>query len=96
MTRRISFVVSVMPCTAKKFEIERDDAGRRNGVPDVDIAMTTRELAPHDPTVPASISIDLPDEKFDDATGRRLPAPAVIFGATGGVMEAALRTACRR
>ena len=82
--------VSVMPCTAKKFEIGRDDEAA-NGVPDVDYSMTTRELARM--IKKAGIRfLDLPDETFDDPLGRSTGA-AVIFGATGGVMEAALRTA---
>ena len=82
--------VSVMPCTAKKFEIGRDDQAA-NGVPDVDYSMTTRELARM--IKKAGIRfLDLPDEGFDDPLGRSTGA-AVIFGATGGVMEASLRTA---
>ncbi len=82
--------VSVMPCTAKKFETGRDDHAA-NGVPAVDYSMTTRELARM--IKKAGIRfLDLPDEGFDDPLGRSTGA-AVIFGATGGVMEAALRTA---
>ncbi len=82
--------VSVMPCTAKKFEITRDDENAA-GLPDVDISLTTRELARM--IKRAQLSFDrLPDEKFDEAMGVSTGA-AVIFGATGGVMEAALRTA---
>ena len=82
--------VSVMPCTAKKFEIGRpgEDA---TGYPDVDYSMTTRELA----RMIKKLGIrfrDLPDEEFDVPLGIGTGA-AVIFGATGGVMEAALRTA---
>jgi NADP-reducing hydrogenase subunit HndD len=82
--------VSVMPCTAKKFEIKRDHMGN-NGLQDVDYSITTRELA----RLIKSARIDfvnLPDDKFDPAMGEFTGA-AVIFGATGGVMEAALRTA---
>ena len=85
-------VVSVMPCTAKKFEIHRDDmdaAGEE--IPDTDIVLTTRELG----RLIKLCRIDfasLPDEKFDPAMGESTGA-AVIFGSTGGVMEAALRTA---
>ena len=82
--------VSVMPCTAKKFEIGRDHQNAA-GVPDVDIAITTRELA----RLIRRCGIEftaLPDEGFDDPMGESTGA-AVIFGATGGVMEAALRTA---
>ena len=82
--------VSVMPCTAKKFEIMRNDENAA-GLPDVDISLTTRELARM--IKKAQLNFDrLPDEKFDDAMGVSTGA-AVIFGATGGVMEAALRTA---
>lgn len=83
-------MVSVMPCTAKKFEIGRDDENAA-GVPDVDISITTRELARMIERVGLNF-LDLPDEEFDDPLGRSTGA-AVIFGATGGVMEAALRTA---
>ncbi len=82
--------VSVMPCTAKKFEIGRDDQNA-GGVQDVDISITTRELA----RLIRKVGIDfrsLPDEGFDDPLGESTGA-GVIFGATGGVMEAALRTA---
>lgn len=82
--------VSVMPCTAKKFEIGRPDECAA-GVPDVDISITTRELA----RMIKRMGIDftrLPDEGFDDTLGESTGA-GVIFGATGGVMEAALRTA---
>ena len=82
--------VSVMPCTAKKFEIGREDQSAA-GVLDVDIAITTRELARLIRRCGISFT-DLPDEKFDDPMGESTGA-AVIFGATGGVMEAALRTA---
>lgn len=85
-------VVSVMPCTAKKFEIGRDhqDAAG-SGIPDVDIVLTTRELG----RMIKRAGLDfcnLPDEDFDPAMGITTGAGA-IFGATGGVMEAALRTA---
>ena len=83
-------MVSVMPCTAKKFEIGRDDQNAA-GVPDVDIAITTRELARLIDRVGLNF-VELPDEKFDEPLGISTGA-AVIFGATGGVMEAALRTA---
>ena len=83
-------VVSVMPCTAKKFEINRPDQDA-NGVPDVDISITTRELARM--IRKAGIRFNyLPDEEFDNPLGEHTGA-GVIFGATGGVMEAALRTA---
>ena len=81
--------VSVMPCTAKKFEIGRPDQDGA-GLPDVDIAITTRELARMVKTAGIDF-VNLADEKADDPLGRSTGA-AVIFGATGGVMEAALRT----
>jgi NADP-reducing hydrogenase subunit HndD len=83
-------VVSVMPCTAKKFECARPEMGR-DGVPDVDMVLTTRELA----RMIKQASIDftsLPDEKMDRPLGMSTGA-ADIFAVTGGVMEAALRTA---
>ncbi len=82
--------VSVMPCVAKKFEIQRDDENAA-GMPDVDISLTTRELARLIKKAQLNFNA-LPDEKFDEAMGESTGA-AVIFGATGGVMEAALRTA---
>ena len=82
--------VSVMPCTAKKFEIGRPDQSAA-GVPDVDIAITTRELARMIDRAGIQFTM-LPDEEFDSPLGEDTGA-AVIFGATGGVMEAALRTA---
>ncbi|MCQ2454875.1 MAG: [FeFe] hydrogenase, group A [Clostridia bacterium] len=83
-------VVSVMPCTAKKFEIGRDDESAA-GVPDVDIAITTRELGRMIDRAGLNFTA-LPDEEFDSPLGEDTGA-AVIFGATGGVMEAAVRTA---
>ncbi len=83
-------MVSVMPCTAKKFEIGRDDEGR-DGMADVDIALTVRELARMIERAGLNFSV-LPDEEFDNPLGIYTGA-GVIFGATGGVMEAALRTA---
>ena len=82
--------VSVMPCTAKKFEITREDEDAA-GVPDVDISITTRELARMIRRAGLNFTA-LPDEEFDMPLGADTGA-AVIFGATGGVMEAALRTA---
>lgn len=82
--------VSVMPCTAKKFEIGREDEAA-NGVPDVDISITTRELARMIRKARIRF-LELPDETFDEPLGLGSGA-GVIFGATGGVMEAALRTA---
>ncbi len=84
------FVVSVMPCTAKKFEIGRDDQAAA-GVPDTDVALTTRELGRMIERAGIKFTA-LPDEEFDNPLGEDTGA-AVIFGATGGVMEAALRTA---
>ncbi len=83
-------VVSVMPCTAKKFEAARPELGH-NGLPDVDVVITTRELARM--IKQANIDfVSLPDGDFDSLMGESTGA-AVIFGVTGGVMEAALRTA---
>ena len=79
-----------MPCTAKKFEVGRDDQDAA-GVADVDIALTTRELARMIERCGIDF-VNLPDEEFDSPLGEDTGA-AVIFGATGGVMEAALRTA---
>ena len=84
------FMVSIMPCTAKKFEIGREDENA-SGYPDVDVSITVRELARMINRVGLNFSL-LPDEEFDTPLGMASGA-AVIFGATGGVMEAALRTA---
>ena len=83
------YVVSVMPCIAKKFEKTRpyQDAA---GVPDIDAVLTTRELARMIKRAGIQYNL-LPDEKFDEPLGVSTGA-GVIFGATGGVMEAALRT----
>ena len=85
------FVVSVMPCTAKKYEKERPELVT-DGLKDVDAVLTTRELAKL--IKRSGILFDrLPEEDFDyDIVGDYTGA-GVIFGATGGVMEAALRTA---
>lgn len=83
------FVVSVMPCTAKKFEASRPEM-EVDGRPDVDVVLTTREVG----KMIYDIGIDFPelgDSDFDDPFGTASGAGA-IFGATGGVMEAALRT----
>ncbi len=83
------FSLSVMPCTAKKFEIGRENQNAA-GLADLDATITTRELA----RMIKRAGIDfanLPDEDFDNPLGESTGA-AVIFGATGGVMEAALRT----
>ena len=82
-------VVSVMPCVAKKFEITRDDQGR-DGMQDNDISISTRELAKMIKTAGIQFT-DLPDGEFDSLMGIGSGA-GTIFGATGGVMEAALRT----
>ncbi|MDR2526099.1 MAG: [FeFe] hydrogenase, group A [Oscillospiraceae bacterium] len=85
------FVVGIMPCTAKKFENKREAQSAVDGLPDVDISLTTRELARM--IDGAGIYFrDLPEEEFDNPLAEGTGA-AVIFGATGGVMEAALRTA---
>ena len=83
------YVVSVMPCTAKKYEAKRPELSE-GGLPDVDAVLTVRELA----RMIKQSGIDyarLPDEDFDPMLGESTGA-SVIFGATGGVMEAALRT----
>ena len=85
------FVVSIMPCTAKKFEVGRADMSAAEGTVDVDVALTTRELARMIGRAGIKFTA-LPDEEFDCPLGVDSGA-AVIFGATGGVMEAALRTA---
>ncbi len=82
-------VISVMPCTAKKFEAQREELSV-NGLPDVDLVLTTRELS----RMIKAFGIDfpaLPDSDFDNPLGISTGA-GTIFGATGGVMEAALRT----
>lgn len=87
------FVVGIMPCTAKKFEVTREDEAAA-GFPDVDVALTTRELARM--IDKAGIQFPyLPDENFDNPLGEATGA-GYIFGASGGVMEAALRTAVER
>lgn len=83
------FVVSIMPCTAKKFEAQRPEM-RSSGYQDIDVVLTTRELG----RMLREAGIDfanLPEEEFDPPLGMSTGA-GVIFGATGGVMEAALRT----
>ncbi|MBQ9807140.1 MAG: iron hydrogenase small subunit [Clostridia bacterium] len=85
------FVVSIMPCTAKKYEKERDQL-KTNGLKDVDAVLTTRELG----KLIKRSGIDfvkLPDEEFDNDIVGDYTGAGVIFGVTGGVMEAALRTA---
>jgi len=88
--REKMIVVSVMPCLAKKFERARPEFSV-NGNPDTDIVISTRELA----RLIKLMNIDfagLPDEDFDAPLGASTGA-APIFGVTGGVIEAALRTA---
>ena len=83
------FVVSIMPCTAKKYEAQRPELSS-TGYADVDVVLTTRELARM--IREAGIDfLELPERHFDDPMGEASGA-GVIFGATGGVMEAALRT----
>lgn len=84
------FVVSIMPCTAKKYEKEREQL-RVNELPDVDAVLTTRELARM--IKRAGIMFNrLPDEEYDADIMGDYTGAGVIFGVTGGVMEAALRT----
>ena len=84
------YVVGVMPCTAKKFEKTRENESA-SGYPDIDAVLTTRELAKMIKTS-GILYNELPDGTFDNPLGEFTGA-GVIFGATGGVMEAALRTA---
>lgn len=83
-------VVSIMPCVAKKYERSRPEF-QQNGNPDVDIVLTTRELAQLVQLCNIDINA-LPDEDFDQPLGESTGA-GVIFGTTGGVIEAAVRTA---
>ena len=83
-------VVSIMPCLAKKSEAAREEF-KVNGNPDVDFSLSTRELAHMIKQCNLNLN-DMPDEDFDSPLGESTGA-AVIFGATGGVMEAAVRTA---
>ena len=84
------YVVSIMPCTAKKYEVKREEQRMANGCMPVDASLTTRELARM--ITQAGMMFDhLPDGEFDPLLGVSTGA-SVIFGATGGVMEAALRT----
>ncbi|MBQ2758246.1 MAG: iron hydrogenase small subunit [Clostridia bacterium] len=85
------YVVSVMPCTAKKFEAERLDHTAVEGLADIDAVLTVRELARMIKKAGILFNV-LPDEEFDAPFGLGSGA-GTIFGATGGVMEAALRTA---
>ena len=85
------FVVSIMPCTAKKYEKERPELAV-NGNPDVDAVLTTRELGKLIKRSGINFA-KLPDESFDNDIVGEYTGAGVIFGTTGGVMEAALRTA---
>ena len=85
------FVVSIMPCTAKKFEKEREQLVT-NGLKDVDAVLTTRELGRLIKRSGIKFT-QLPDEEFDSDIVGEYTGAGVIFGVTGGVMEAALRTA---
>ncbi|NMA07628.1 MAG: 4Fe-4S binding protein [Clostridiales bacterium] len=85
------FSVSVMPCTAKKFEASRHDHTAVEGLADIDVALTTRELGRMIQRAGIRFT-ELPDAEFDSPFGLGSGA-GTIFGATGGVMEAALRTA---
>lgn len=88
------FVVSIMPCTAKKYEAQREEL-KTNGLNDVDAVLTTRELA----RIIRRAGImwnRLPEEEFDNDIVGEYSGAGVIFGATGGVMEAALRTAAKK
>lgn len=85
------FMVSIMPCTAKKYEITRTDEMFASGYQDVDVSLTTRELI----RMAKSGGIDfetINEEEADDILGKYSGA-GTLFGITGGVMEAALRTA---
>ena len=85
------FVVSIMPCTAKKYEAQRPEL-ENNGLRDVDAVLTTRELGRLIKRA-GIIWSKLPEEQFDNDIVGEYTGAGVIFGATGGVMEAALRTA---
>ena len=84
------FSVSIMPCTAKKYEAQRPEMSVDGKNPDVDVVLTTRELAKM--LRQAGINFDALEEEEYDAPFGLSTGAAVIFGATGGVMEAALRT----
>lgn len=88
------FVVSVMPCTAKKYEAQREEL-KTDGLADVDAVLTTRELGRL--IRRAGIMWNrLPEEEFDNDVVGEYSGAGVIFGASGGVMEAALRTAVKK
>src|SRR3972149_6335145 len=84
------FVVSIMPCTVKKYESSRLELSENN-LPDVDAVLTTRELVKLFKLAGINFD-DLPQDNFDNPLGESTGA-AAIFGTSGGVMEAALRTA---
>ncbi len=85
------FHISVMPCTAKKYEVQRDASMSSSGFQDIDCSITTRELSRM--IKQAGIDfLNLPDEPADDPLGEYTGA-GTIFGVTGGVLEAAIRTA---
>jgi len=85
------YVVSIMPCTAKKFEAQRPElSNSHTHLADVDVVLTTREAAKMMKQAGIRLN-ELDDSQFDDPMGEASGA-AVIFGATGGVMEAAVRT----
>ena len=86
------FVVSVMPCTAKKYEAGRPQNAAVEHLPDVDAVITTRELAVMIKRA-GIVYKELPEEEFDQDLLGQYTGAGVIFGVTGGVMEAALRTA---
>ena len=86
------FTVSIMPCTAKKYEAQRPELKNKDGIADVDCVLTTRELG----RLIRRSGINwqkLPEEEFDNDLLGEYSGAGVIFGVTGGVMEAALRTA---
>jgi NADH-quinone oxidoreductase subunit G len=84
------FQVSIMPCTAKKYELERQDEMFASGYQDVDVTLTTRELARLIKQT-GLVFDEMPEEEADSVLGDYSGA-GTIFGSTGGVMEAALRT----
>jgi NADH-quinone oxidoreductase subunit G len=87
------YMVSIMPCTAKKYEIQRSEDMKASGYQDIDVSITTRELA----RMIKQAGIDMqsiPEEQPDHLLGAYSGA-GTIFGATGGVMEAAIRTALK-
>jgi len=84
------FVVSIMPCTVKKFEAERPELNQEH-LQDVDAVLTTRELVRIFKMTGIDF-VDLPEDEFDNPLGESTGA-AAIFGTSGGVMEAAIRTA---